>query len=283
MQVPVTQVWSQDYKLVWEENFNSMKLDSSIWNIEENGSGGGNNELQYYHKSSIGIENVSGRTCLVLTAKSQKFASKDFTSGRVNSKAKLEFKYGKIEAMIKLPHTANGLWPAFWLLGSTIDVDGWPKCGEIDILEMGHHTGIKNGTQAALFNGACHWGDDFKNGKYQNFVEFSTADSSIQEDFHLFTLIWNTDSILMFLDQDKNPKVKPYYHLAITGSDSLQSPKNYFNKRYFILFNLAIGGNYTEIWSTDKITALQQGDAKMCVDFVKVYQINKDINIRHDE
>ncbi len=270
-------ILAQDYQLVWEDNFNTQTLNSNFWNIEENDFGGGNNELQYYHPNNVSIEEYRGESCLVLTAKQQTQGSKSFTSGRINSKNKVDFKYGKIEARIKLPQTSDGLWPAFWLLGHNIDSVGWPKCGEIDIMEMGHHSGIKAGTQDRIFNGACHWGENFNGGKYPNFVEFKTADASIQNDFHLYTLCWDADSIRMYLDKDLNPV--PYFKMSISGSDSIQSPQNYFHRNYFIIFNLAVGGNYPEIWDPSKITALKQGDAKLIVDYIKVYQRNKDIRV----
>src|SRR5690606_25875298 len=88
----------------------------------------------------------------------EQFSGRSVTSGRINSQKKQFFKYGKIEASIKLPKTANGLWPAFWMMGNDYATVGWPACGEIDILEMGHSTGITKGTQDRYFNGALHWG-----------------------------------------------------------------------------------------------------------------------------
>lgn len=270
-------VWSEDYQLVWEDNFNLKCLDSTKWNIEENDFGGGNEELQYYHPDNVSIEHYKDESCLVLTAKKQTLGSKLFTSGRVNSKNKVDFKYGKIEAKIKLPKTSNGLWPAFWLLGNDIDSVGWPKCGEIDIMEMGHHTGIKEGTQELIFNGACHWGKSFNKGEYLNFVEFSTAKKSIQEEFHIFTLIWDEDSLQMYIDKEEDSN--PYFKMSIDNSDSLQSKGDYFHKNYFVIFNLAVGGNYPEIWNPEKISALDSGDAKMYIDYIRVYQKNKNIRL----
>src|SRR5690606_33820583 len=92
------------------------------------------------------------------TAKKETFGGKPATSGRINSVGKKYFKHGKVEASIKLPKTANGLWPAFWMMGNDYPTVGWPACGEIDILEMGHSKGITNKTQDRFFNGALHWG-----------------------------------------------------------------------------------------------------------------------------
>jgi beta-glucanase (GH16 family) len=106
---------SNDYHLVWQDTFDGNELNLNNWVIEVNGSGNGNNELEYYRKEnvSIGTEPVSGEKCLVLTAKKENYLGKTCTSGRINSLGKISFKHGKIEARIKLPHTANGLWPVF--------------------------------------------------------------------------------------------------------------------------------------------------------------------------
>ena len=148
-----------EYTLVWNEDFTDGALDTKVWNIEVNGDGGGNNELQYYCEKAVtvGAEPTTGKQCLILTATKESYLGKDCTSGRVNSKHKLHYTYGKIEARIKLPQTANGLWPAFWQLGENIDQVGWPKCGETDIIEMGHQSGFNN-RQDRYFNGAMHLG-----------------------------------------------------------------------------------------------------------------------------
>ena len=148
------------YHLVWADYFNGTALDASKWNVEVNGEGGGNAELQFYREENVtlGKEPVSGSGCLILTARKENYNGKSFTSGRLNSGGKFAFTYGKIESRILLPKTANGLWPAFWMLGADFKSVGWPRCGEIDILEMGNSTGISAGTQDRFFNGACHWG-----------------------------------------------------------------------------------------------------------------------------
>lgn len=262
-----------DYSLVWQDLFDVDVLDESVWNIEVNGSGGGNNELQYYtaNNVSMGTEPESGKHCLILTAKKEDYQGKTATSGRINSKGKKFFKYGKIEASIKLPKTANGLWPAFWMMGNDFDQVGWPKCGEIDIMEMGNSTGIKNNTQEFYFNGACHWGF-YKNGAYPNYAKATTNEYSLQDDFHLYTLVWTENDIKMFLDLDKNPNSKPYYEISLEDNGGEWDTGKYFRKEFFLLFNMAVGGNFTNIHSINNVTALNSGEAKMYVDFVKVYQ-----------
>lgn len=265
------------YTLVWQDLFDGDVLDESVWNIEVNGNGGGNNESQYYRRENVSIskEPKSGRSCLTLTARRENFSGKQFTSGRVNSMGKKYFTHGKVEAYICLPKTANGLWPAFWMMGNDYPSVGWPRCGEIDILEMGNSHGIKTGTQETYFNGACHWGF-YKDGNYPNYAKASYAPYSLQDsEFHLYTLIWDEKSIKMYLDLDKNPNVAPYYEMGIEGTDDDWATGRYFHHDHFILFNLAVGGHFTGIVNNPNgITALPEegSEAKYYVDFVKVYQ-----------
>jgi len=273
------------YKLVWQDEFCGPTLNPSVWNIEVRNDGGGNNELQYYTNRpdnvSIGIEPVSGKSCLILTAKKETYGTggnqRTCTSGRVTTQGKMSVQYGKIEASIKLPKTANGLWPAFWMLGSNISSSGfgWPTCGEIDILEMGNAQGITAGTQERYFNGALHWGY-YTGGNYPNYGYSVTNAYSLQDDFHLYTCEWDANSIKMYLDKDKYPGVAPYYQMNISGTNDDRGGQyagyNYFRHPFFVIFNLAIGGNFPGIFNINNITALNAGDAKMYIDFIKVYQ-----------
>lgn len=264
------------YRLVWEDCFNGEALDETVWNIEVNGNGNGNAELQYYRREnvSLGKEPVSGRNCLILTAKKETFGGRQFTSARINSKNKKAFLHGKVEACIKLPETANGLWPAFWMMGNDFDQVGWPRCGEIDILEMGNAEGIKKGTQDRYFNGACHWGFYNENNQYPNYAKSSTWDYSLQDGkFHLFTLVWDEQYIRMYCDLDKYPDSRPYYEIGISDMDGDWATGKYFHKDSFILFNLAVGGYFTGILNPSGITAFgNENEKSMYVDYVKVYQ-----------
>ena len=263
-----------DYELVWEDDFTGTTLnESQHWNVEVNGNGGGNNELQYYRREnvSVGIEPATGASCLILTARKENFGGKTATSGRINSMGKVYAKYGKIEARIKFPYTANGLWPAFWMMGNDYSSVGWPRCGEIDIVEMGHADGIKNSTQDRYFNGACHWGVSHTDVKH--FVQNATAEYDLQDgDFHLFTIEWDEHSIKMYLDRDRNPEVAPYFVASIGDRSKPDSPGHFFHKPFFILFNLAVGGEYTGIEQIEDVTALAGGEAKMYIDYVRVYR-----------
>jgi len=268
------------YKMVWEDTFNDSTLDeTNKWTVEVNGNGGGNSELQYYRRENIkvGVEPVTGNGCLIITARKESYLGKTCTSGRLTTSGKMSFKHGKVEARIKLPHTANGLWPAFWMMGADYPTVGWPKCGEMDILEMGNVNGINRGTQDRYFSTWFHWGESWNNGSYPNWGKDFTNATGIQDDFHLFTLIWNNDVVKTYLDLDKNPTATPICEMAINGEDVAGNAAHYFHKQFFVIFNLAIGGNFTQIWDINKITALNTAnnyESKMYVDFVRVYQKN---------
>lgn len=265
----------EGYRLVWSDEFDGNTLDESIWNIEVNGSGGGNNELQYYCERgvSVGTEPESGRNCLILTATRENYQNRQFTSGRINSKGKYSFTYGRLDALIRMPKTANGLWPAFWLMGDDYDQVGWPACGETDIVEMGHATGMAQGTQDRFFNGACHWGPAWNNkGDYSR---DTTAPYGMQDDFNLYTCIWTEDELAMYYDLDEDPNREPYFRMTITRTAGYESNElhvgNYFHKPNFILFNLAVGGNFPGLYDPAQITALNDGPASMYVDYVRLY------------
>ena len=266
------------YKLVWQDLFDGTSLNLDRWNIEVNGDGGGNNELQYY---TARLDNVrvgddgEGNGCLILTAKKEVYNGKQCTSGRITTKNKIAFKHGKIEAAIKLPQTANGLWPAFWMMGNDFDQVGWPRCGETDIMEFGNATGIANGTQDRYFNGACHWGTAWND--HRQHANAITNSYSLQDgEFHIYTCIWDQDKVAMYVDLDKNPNASPYYIMTIPETTTDQThPGYYFHKENFILFNLAVGGNFPGIWDINSITALNEGNnyqQSMYVNYVKIYQ-----------
>jgi len=281
-------VVAQDYKLVFEETFEKNNF-SDYWNIEKNKTGGGNSEAQYYTDRNVSVERMTtGETCLVLTAKRENYKGRPATSGRVNSANKLTVKYGKIEVRVKLPNTENGLWPAFWMMGDDLSVVGWPKCGEIDIIEVGHADGIAQAKQDRYFNGAMHWGEDWNGGAYPNKATHDEVSYPLDEDFQIFTLYWTPDSIKMYLNQAKFPEAKPYFTMDISKGDGDQHVSKYFHKPFHFLANLAVGGTFTGLpyapskWfqnpANDKnfkqITALpaKGHTAKMYIDYIRVYQ-----------
>ena len=184
------------YKLVWSDEFNGTALNEKNWNIEVSGAGGGNQELQYYRRENVSVADGN----LVLTARRENFEGKAFTSGRINSNQKAAFKHGIMQAKIKFPKTANGLWPAYWMMGNDINKYGWPRCGEIDIVEMGHYNGINWGLQDRYFSGTLHYGPSASNEDHQmNSQEFTrdqfNAMSPVEDEYHIFTVEWDGDYI----------------------------------------------------------------------------------------
>lgn len=271
---------SEEYMLVWHDEFNDSVLNERAWNIEVNGDGGHNAELQYYKDDNVKIADEQGERCLVLTARKQPYEGKSFTSGRINSCKKVFFTFGKIESRIKMPATANGLWPAFWLLGNDYEDVGWPRCGEVDIVEMGNAQGITSGMQSSYYNGACHWGYYNDKGQYPNYALHQICPYNMQDgQFHLFTLEWTDKMISMYLDRDKNPDVKPYFQFGIGDASDPWATGRYFRHDFFIVYDLAIGGYFTGILNPAGVTALDSGDAQMYVDYVRVYQKQNECNI----
>ena len=267
--------FSQNWNLKWADEFNATSVDvTNTWNPEVNGNGGGNSELQYYRSENLSLENYQGFNCMVLNAKRESYLGKAFTSARVNTLGKVYFQYGKIESRMKIPSTANGLWPAFWFMGNDYNGSNWPYCGEIDVMECGNSGGISSGTQSSYFGGAMHWGPI--SPVFIHYQDYTAAAGpySIQDDFHLFTLIWSVDSVKMYLDLDKFPKAVPYYQKKI-AADAGNDIYSYFHKPIHILYNLAVGGpGFTGISTTDAVTALSADGtpAKMYIDYIRVYQ-----------
>ena len=276
----------EGYSLVWQDEFNGTALNENIWNIEVSGSGGGNQELQYYRRENVSVANGN----LVLTAKRENYQGKAFTSGRINSNQKAAFKHGIMQAKIKFPKTANGLWPAYWMMGNDINKYGWPRCGEIDIIEMGHFnaiTGKYAGWQDRYFSGTLHYGPSASNEDHQqNSQEFDRdkfeAIGAVEGDYHIFTIEWDGDYLYMYYDLERYTNAKKrqarYFTLNITKSDAVYAPGHYFQKPFYFLFNLAVGGTFTNIFNASGITALPNAgdEAQMLVDWVRVYQLDDD-------
>jgi beta-glucanase (GH16 family) len=148
-------------------------------------------------------------------------------------------------------------------------------CGEIDILEMGSGAGIEKKLQDRYFNGAAHWGS-VENGGHPNYSVFTTGDYNLQDGFHVFTLLWDETSIEMYLDRDTYPGRSPHFKMDI-GDDTVG---RYFKKKFFIIFNLAVGGAYPAIYEAAGISALNPAnnyEARMYVDYVKVYDPTGDL------
>lgn len=273
------------YELRWSDEFNGTSLNTTLWNIEENGNGGGNQELQYYRKENVAVHDGN----LVLTARRENYNNKQFTSGRVNTRDKAYFKHGIIQARIKFPKTANGLWPAYWMMGNDYGKVGWPKCGEIDIVETGNADGIKNGTQTRHFGSTLHWGTSAGAAHKQWGTSYLAPETNPlqNDDYHIITMEWNGNFMQMFYDlEDFSVSAKNkarFYSVSIPSSTNTSDIGYYFQKPFFFIFNLAVGGNYTGIYNAGGITAMPNAgdEAKMYVDWVRVYQDANDADAKY--
>jgi len=238
-----------DYKLVWNDEFEGTSIDYSKWVHVITGNPA-NNELQYYtpRKENSYVKNGS----LYIVARSEGYTDTDgtrnYTSARLNTYKTKTFHYGKVTARIKLPY-GQGIWPAFWMLGSNIDKVGWPKCGEIDIMEMiGGGEGRDNVT-----HGTLHWD---ANGHQELGNSEKLSSGIFMDDFHEFTIKWDSVKVEWLLDN------KIYSTLDIT--EELMSE---FHQHFFIILNLAVGGNWPG--NPTEQTVFPQ---EMVVDYVRVYQ-----------
>jgi beta-glucanase (GH16 family) len=231
--------WAQNWQLVWSDEFDgSIKPD---WVFETgNGSGGwGNNELEYYRRENAGIEN----NALVITARREDFGGFRYTSARMKTQGIRTFKYGKIEARMKLP-SFMGAWPAFWMLGANLPQVGWPDSGEIDIME---HVNNEDRTY-----GTIHWRDN--NG---NYAQYGGNTAISVADWHLYTVEWDANAIRWYVDGNKFHEAN--IQNSVNGTEE-------FHRDFFLLLNFAIGGNWPG-FNVDE----SRLPAKMEVDYVRVY------------
>lgn len=262
MLLTLSSAHAQDYELVWSDEFDTNTLGTN-WNVEVTDAPY-NHELEAYTSRPYNVNIANGN--LVLTARRESYGSRSFTSGRVNSLHKVSFTHGKIEARIKLPHLANGLWPAFWMMGEDFDTVNWPKCGEIDIMEMGMKNAINTNATDNTVAGTIHWGESIAKHQQSSSGD-KTVSQNLTDGYHIFTCEWDDDYLKFYIDNDATP-----YFTAFIKKGFIRSA--YFHKHYFLIFNLAVGGDFTGITNPADITALPQAGSKaqMLVDYVRVYQ-----------
>ncbi len=229
--------------LLWSDEFNGERLDTSVWNFElgdgcPNLCGWGNNERQLYTRSNHRLED--GR--LIITARRE---GDRYTSTRITTKNNKEFRYGRIETRAQLP-VGQGIWPAFWMLGQNIDQVGWPRCGEIDVLEYVGREPHEIFT--TLHTGAKH-GDNASSKK--------TAFPDIEEGFHRYAAEWTAEQISFFVDD----------RLVYTFDPEERTEAVWpFDQPFYLLLNVAVGGNFGGPAVDDNIFPQE-----FIVDYVRVY------------
>ncbi len=240
----LTQLYAQEKKLVWADEFDGNELNLADWSIIQGDGcpqlcGWGNDELQIYTDKNHRLENG------MLYIKAAKEGD-HFTSTRINTKGKKTFQYGRFEVRAKLA-IGKGVWPAFWLLGNNIDQVGWPLCGEIDVLEYVGRSPQEIFT--SLHTKAGH--GDYASTK-------TTRIENIEEGFHTYTADWTENQIAFYVDEK----------LVYTFTPKDKSPEVWpFNQPFYLLLNLAVGGNFggKEI---DESVFPQE----FIIDYIRVYQ-----------
>jgi len=236
------------YTLAWSDEFNTPGISTSTWSFETgNNNGWGNNELEYYTDRTQNAFVSAGN--LVIEARAESFGGKNYTSARMVTKNRKNFKFGRIDIRAKMPK-GRGIWPALWMLGSNIDAVGWPACGEMDILEMLGHEPNK-------IYGTMHWGNTVPSHSSKG-NSYTLSTGSFDQQFHVYSLIWKQDDIRVLVDDQE------YVHVT---SVDVQGSNYPFNSDFFFIFNIAVGGNWPG--SPDGTTVLPQ---RMVVDYVRVYQ-----------
>ncbi len=226
--------------LIWSEEFNTPGApDPSKWGYDLGAGGWGNNELQYYTNRPDNAV-VSGGT-LKIIAKAENFSGSPYTSARLLSKDKFSFKYGKLEARAKLPFGA-GTWAAIWMLGSNINTVPWPGCGEIDIME---HVGNQ---QNKIF-GTLHYPG--RSGGNADGSSVVIANASTE--FHKYAVEWTASTIKISVDD----------FTYFTFSNSAAVP---FNHNFFIILNIAMGGNFGGAVDPAFVSSTME------IDYIRVYQ-----------
>lgn len=235
-------------QLVMQDEFNvDGQPNPSLWNydIGRGQNGWGNNELQFYSDRAKNVTVKDGN--LVITADKENFSGAQYTSARLLTKGKFDQKYGRFEARLQLPW-GQGIWPAFWMLGADIDTNTWPGCGEIDIMEI-------RGQNPTVLLGTVH-GPGYSGGQSIS-KSYTLKNDRFDTGFHIFGIEWGPEYINFYVDNVLYNQIKP---------SDLPGPW-VFNKPFFIIMNIAVGGNF--VGSPNSETVFPQ---TMLVDYVRVYK-----------
>lgn len=231
--------------LDWHDEFDGQALDHGKWVEEVGGHGFGNNELQFYTARPENVRVEDGK--LVIEARREDWKGRYYTSARIKTAGLFERTHGRYEARIRVPR-GQGIWPAFWLLGADCKSTGWPRCGEIDIME-------NIGKEPATVHGTIH-GPGYS-GEHGFGAPSSLDDGAFADDFHVFAVEWAQGEIRWYRDGI-------LYHTARPG---LVNGAWVYEHPFFVILNLAVGGYWPG--NPDATTRFPQ---RMLVDYVRVYR-----------
>ena len=239
-------------KLIWEENFDYVgPPNPDKWEAQVGGHGWGNNELQYYTPS--GNAWVDG-TKLIIEARKEDMEDKQVTSARIRTRGKGDWQYGRIEARAKLPK-GLGVWPAIWMMPTIKEGQphpGWPKCGEIDIME--HVAYMKNTVHSTVHTGAYNHIKDTQRGGQLVLDELT-------ENYHVYAVNWQQGQMVFTVDDAVIFTYNPFQEGEVTEEEWP------FDKPFHVIINLAFGGN----WGGAKGVDFNVLPARLEVDYVRVY------------
>jgi beta-glucanase (GH16 family) len=243
------------WNLVWHDEFDQpdgARPDPNKWKFDLGGGGWGNHELEYYTDRPENVRVEKGN--LVITAKDEGYTGADgvtwqFSSARLKTQGKFAQAYGRFEARIKIPE-GQGIWPAFWMLGQNIGEVGWPKCGEIDVLE-------NIGKEPTTVHGSLHGPIPGERASNLTSVFSLRSNAKLAANFHVYAIEWEPGDVRFYLDD--------FLYAAFTPESPGGGPW-VFDHPFFILLNVAVGGDWPG--NPDATTKFPQ---EMLVDYVRVY------------
>ncbi len=256
------------WELVWNDEFDGSSIDGNKWNVQDTGTVY-NNELEYYHPDNVALETESGQGVLALEARKEAYGGKEYTSGKLTSKMKGDWTYGKFTVRAKLP-IQQGMWPAIWMMPTDEEKQygPWPGSGEMDIMEL---TGpVAGDTEKAdlyprTVHGSLHY-DIPHTSQSKTYV--LPEGKTFADDYHDFTLEWLPGLIRYYVDG------KMYFETSDWGTKAEGQPDYYtypapFDRPFYMILNLAVGGD----WPGNPAADFQSD--KMYVDYVRVYKYKK--------
>ncbi|MFO8145147.1 MAG: family 16 glycosylhydrolase [Candidatus Syntrophosphaera sp.] len=256
-QVPDTTV-PTSYTLVWADEFDQAgpEPNSENWGYDlgYGDNGWGNDEWQLYTNDEQNVRVEDGNLVISAVWDSVSYAvpgkrDGSITSARLNTKNKFSFKFGKIQARIKVP-TDTGMWPAFWMLGKNYDTAGWPQSGEIDIMEV---SPLLHGDKTTICT--LHWWDD-ESESHNSFGQTKQLKEPLSDDYHIYEVEWDEQRVVGKIDDIT-------YFVKVIDPGTMDE----FLKEFFLILNVAVGGNLGG--APDATTNWPQS---MYIDWVRVYQ-----------
>lgn len=245
----------EGYHLVWNDEFNGDSLSEEDWNYEAHEVGWVNHELQEYIPSDE-YAYVKDGELVIQPVKEEKDGKVSYKSGRVNTQNKHDYKYGRFEARLKVPQ-GKGFLPAFWMMPQDEDFYGqWPKCGEIDIMEvLGDSVNVNYGT--------LHFGEPHK--QRQGSVSLTSGDFA--NEYHVFAIEWDPGEIRWYCDGEMYFSTSDWF-TAVEGEEEKPYPAP-FNQPFHVILNVAVGGDWPG--DPDDSTPFDER-AAMKVDYVRIFQ-----------